>query len=142
MPRLPAAFLLIALAAPAAAQSGISGRWLTEGGKSQVEIAPCGDQFCGRIVSLREPNDPQGRPKTDKNNPDAKQRARPVVGIAMLWNFRQTSSTTWEEGRIYNPEDGETYRCNLTLQADGSLRVRGYVGIPALGKTQIWTRAK
>ena len=36
--------------------------------------------------------------------------------------------------------DGETYRCTMRVREDGSLRVRGYVGVPLLGKTQIWTR--
>ena len=45
-------------------------------------------------------------------------------------------------GAIYSAEDGKAYKANLSLQADGTLRLRGYVGAPILGKTQIWTRVQ
>jgi uncharacterized protein (DUF2147 family) len=141
-----AAFGLTAfgLAAPAAAQgpAAIVGTWLTEGGRSHVRIAPCGEKLCGNIVWLKEPNQPNGAAKVDAKNPDPAKRARPIVGLPILWDFVAASPTEWESGRIYNPEDGDTYRCIMQLQADGTLRVRGYVGVSLLGKTQIWTRVR
>ena len=50
--------------------------------------------------------------------------------------------SSWSGGRIYNPEDGKTYKCKLTLQDDGTLKVRGYVGMSIFGKTQIWRRLR
>jgi uncharacterized protein (DUF2147 family) len=47
---------------------------------------------------------------------------------------------TFENGQIYNGENGRTYSANISLQADGKLRLRGYVGSPMLGETQLWTR--
>jgi len=55
--------------------------------------------------------------------------------------FKKTSdSTTFEEGQIYNGENGKTYNANISLQPDGKLRLRGYVGSPMFGETQLWTR--
>ncbi len=48
-----------------------NGTWLTQGGLSRIKIADCGGALCGSIVWLKEPNDETGKPKTDKNNPDA-----------------------------------------------------------------------
>ena len=48
----------------------------------------------------------------------------------------------WSGGRIYNPEDGKTYKCKLTLKDDNTLTVRGYVGLTIFGKTQYWTRVR
>jgi uncharacterized protein (DUF2147 family) len=129
---------------PAAAQgpAAIVGTWLTENGRSHVRIAPCGDKLCGTIVWLKEPNQPDGAAKVDSKNPDPAKRARPILGLPILWDFVAVSATEWESGRIYNPEDGDTYRCIMQLQADGTLRVRGYVGVSLLGKTQIWTRVR
>lgn len=135
---------IVASAAPAAAQgqAAIVGTWLTEGGRSHVRIAPCGAKLCGNIVWLKEPNQPNGAAKVDSKNPDTTKRARTIVGLQILWDFAQASPTEWESGRIYNPEDGETYRCTMQLQADGTLRVRGYVGVSLFGKTQVWTRVR
>lgn len=142
---LSALLLLAASAAPALAQeSGPVGRWLTEGGKSQVEVARCGDKLCGRIVWLNEPLDETGKPKTDKNNPAEAERSRPILGLQLLAGFIKSAEAgdRWEDGTIYNPEDGKVYKCTLTLQDANTLKVRGYVGLPLFGKTQVWTRAQ
>jgi uncharacterized protein (DUF2147 family) len=136
-------------AASAAAQATTSqgpnpvGRWLPEGGKSHVEIFPCGQQLCGRIVWLREPNGKDGQPKVDLRNPDQSKRGQKILGLRMMWNFvRAGAPGEWESGRIYNPEEGETYKSTMKLRADGKLEVRGYVGISLLGKTQYWERVR
>lgn len=119
----------------------VTGVWLTKDNKSKVEIADCGGKLCGTIIWLAEPLDEEGNEKTDKNNPDASLRARPIVGLELLNGFVPGDEENhWVDGTIYNPEDGETYSCTMTLQDDGTLKVRGYVGLPLFGKTQIWTR--
>ena len=39
-----------------------------------------------------------------------------------------------------DPGSGSTYTCNIALDGDDRLRLRGYVGIPLLGRTTTWTR--
>ncbi|MCW5730509.1 MAG: DUF2147 domain-containing protein [Alphaproteobacteria bacterium] len=141
-PLAAALFCLQILAAGGAHASGVLGRWLTESGNAQVEIQECAGRLCGRVVWLKEPLNEEGTPKRDRHNPDPGLRARPIIGLAMLENFVPDDDPgKWRDGTIYNPEDGKTYSCTLTLQDDGRLRVRGYVGLPLFGKTQIWTRA-
>jgi len=136
--------VLVALILGTAARADTSpiGIWLTESGSGQVEIAPCGTTLCGKIVWLKEPLTDKGEPKTDGNNPNEAQRQRPILGLAMLEGFAPATSGGWDGGTIYNPEDGKTYKCVLALDDPDRLRVRGYVGIPLLGKTQIWTRVR
>lgn len=125
-----------------AAAADVLGVWETKEGKSKVEIMECGGKLCGTIIWLAEPLDEEGRPKVDKNNPDPALKARPIIGLPLLNGFvASEDSNVWTDGTIYNPEDGETYSCTMTLQEDGTLKVRGYVGLPLFGKTQIWTRA-
>ena len=62
--------------------------------------------------------------------------------IELLTGFVADGPGKWSGGRIYNPEDGKTYKCKLTLQDDGTLKVRGYVGLSIFGKTQIWRRLR
>ena len=144
--RLARACLLALLTAwlPGAAAWGgeAVGVWATEGGKSHVTIASCGGKLCGTIVWLKEPLDDKGEPKHDANNPDAALQDRPIIGLPLLANFVAGEETdVWADGTIYNPEDGEIYSCTLTLLDAETLKVRGYVGLPLFGKTQIWKRA-
>lgn len=140
-------FTLLAWPALAAGAPSPIGLWQTpggKGGKAHVQIDPCADKLCGRIVWLEQPNDKKGRPKTDRRNTDAALKDRPILGLALLNGFvpDPERQDRWIDGRIYNPEDGEIYRCTMTLKPDGTLEVRGYVGLPVFGKSQIWERVR
>jgi uncharacterized protein (DUF2147 family) len=144
VPRIAGFLLLAPLAATSAgAQSPTPvGVWLHVNQRIQVEIAPCGDRLCGKMIWFRWPNDAQGLPLVDLKNADPKLRARPLLGLTILYGLRRTGERTWEEGRIYNPDDGTDYRATMSIQEDGALRVRAYVLVPLLGKTFIWTRVR
>jgi len=145
-----AGLVLAAAAAGAGAHAeapSALGRWMTEGGKSHVVIYQCGPHLCARIVWLREPTfktgENLGKPVTDVHNPDKAKRAQPILGLTMMWNMaRNGDPGEWEGGRLYNPEDGETYKGLMRLRPDGKLQLRGYVGISLLGKSQIWERVR
>ncbi len=135
--------LLTALlaATPAAAQSRTpEGLWLHDNKRIEIKISPCGELLCGTIVWFKWPNDAGGVPLVDLKNPDPALRSRPLMGLTILSGLRRTGENTWEEGRIYNPDDGEDYRARMSIQKDGTLRVRAYVLLPIFGKTFIWTR--
>ena len=144
-----ASVALVATSA-SAQQSGVMGTWLTESGVAQVRLQPCPDAkngpLCGHIVGLINPKGPNGQvvapdAATDFRNENASLRGRKVIGMPLIWGFKKGSEpNTFEEGKIYNGEDGKTYSANISLQPDGKLRLRGYVGTPLFGKTQLWTR--
>ncbi|MGV8073240.1 MAG: DUF2147 domain-containing protein [Syntrophobacteraceae bacterium] len=125
----------------------ILGLWNTMDREAQFEIYKCGEEYCGKISYLNEPNYPAtakdgvaGLPKTDCENPDPQLRNRPLLGLPLLKGFRYTDSNRWEDGRIYNPEDGRQYRCKLRLDGENRLKVRGYLGFSLLGRTETWVR--
>ena len=118
----------------------IVGLW--DAGESHVEIYSCGDLLCGRIAELDEPLDKEGKPKLDDNNPDPALRSRTILGMDLIAGFSRAGKRKWEDGTIYDPRDGKTYKCVMKLQRDGTLKVRGYVGVPLLGKTVVWTRVE
>ena len=127
--------------APAGAQTPTpAGVWLHVDRRIQVKIAPCGDLLCGNLVWFMWPKDAEGLPLVDLKNPDPALRARPLLGLQILRGLRRTGVDSWEDGEIYNPDDGESYRVQMSIQDDGALRVRAYVLVPAFGETQIWTR--
>ena len=135
---LVAAALL--LAATSALAEEILGLW--DAGESHVEIYACGDLLCGRIAELDEPLDEDGKEKLDKNNSEPALQSRPLLGMDLIAGFVRAGKKKWEDGTIYDPRDGKTYKCVIKLQRDGTLKVRGYVGIPLLGKTVVWTRVE
>ena len=135
------AVLSLAVVAPMAQaqQAPVLGRWLSESGKGVIEIYPCADKLCGKLVWLAEPIR-DGAPAVDHNNKDAALRQRPLCGLTMLGDFREIEANRWGDGWIYSPENGKTYRATMMLDG-GLLKLRGYIGIPLLGETQTWTRA-
>lgn len=130
----------------------IKGVWQTQKDEknARIDIQDCADdsmKLCGKIVWLQSPVYPAdhpkaGQPKLDINNKDESLRDRPILGMHMLKNFAKESDTKFIDGEIYNPEDGDTYKCTLTLADNGQLEVHGYVEILMFtpGKTQYWKR--
>lgn len=136
-------------ASPASADeaNAILGHWSTPEDKSKIEIFKCGDRYCGRIASLKEPtyplDDPKGmagQAKVDRNNPNVDLQARPIVGLLLMEGFAYSGSSVWEGGTIYDPENGKSYKCKVTLAAPDRLEVRGFIGISLFGRTSLWTR--
>lgn len=119
----------------------ILGNWLTEEGRAEVEIYKCDNEYCGKIVWLREPKNAEGKDKTDVNNPVSEKRGRKIVGLNIVLGFKYDKYGRWVGGKIYDPDNGKTYSCKMTLEND-TLNVRGYLGISLLGRTTVWTRAK
>ncbi len=128
------------VAATSALAEDLLGLWDT--GESRVEIYACGELLCGRIAELDEPLDEDGNEKLDDNNPDPALRSRPILGMDLIAGFFRAGKRKWEDGTIYDPRDGKTYKCVMKLQRNGTLKVRGYVGIPLLGRTVVWTRVE
>jgi uncharacterized protein (DUF2147 family) len=119
----------------------IIGSWYTQSGNSRIQIYQCdGHQYCGRVEWLQKP-ERDGHKKTDARNPDESLRSRPIIGLQIMHGFKYNGSGKWEDGKIYNPQNGKTYSARIKLK-DGKLEMRGYLGISMLGKTEVWTKAE
>jgi uncharacterized protein (DUF2147 family) len=65
----------------------------------------------------------------------------PMRGLPFLRDLREASEGVYDGGRIVDPDSGAEYSCRATLAPDAmSLSVRGFIGIPALGRSQRWER--
>jgi uncharacterized protein (DUF2147 family) len=118
----------------------IIGLWETGTGKARVNIIKSGNYYYGRIVWLREPNNEEGNPKVDKNNPDETKRSAQLLGLRMLTSFEFKGNNLWENGTIYDPESGSTYSCTINMTDNNTMNIRGYIGISAFGRTDVWKR--
>jgi uncharacterized protein (DUF2147 family) len=148
--RLAAWILLVLLITPtmsfAVDADDILGSWITEGGDCRVEIIKKDQLYFGRIAALTNPvyhpgevKGMDGKPRLDLVNPDESLRSRPIIGLELLRDFR-FDGEKWVGGDIYDPENGKSYNCKMTVDGDGNLRVRGYVGVSLLGRTTVWAR--
>jgi uncharacterized protein (DUF2147 family) len=133
--------VLLAATASVAEEETILGFWVSEEGDARIEVAPCGDKLCGTIVWLREPVDENGKEKLDLENPDESLRDRKVIGLRILDGVaaKPNKKGAWKGGRIYDPKNGKTYRCTLTVDDEGTMHLRGFIGISLLGRTSHWT---
>lgn len=120
------------------------GRWLSSQKRNQVQIFKQGNRYYGRLVWMAEPLDTATKlPKVDSKNPDHKLRHRPLLNLTMMTDLVYKGGNVWSDGRVYNPEDGKTYSCELTLKDPNTLDLRGYVlGMPFLGRSRTWTRVR
>jgi len=130
--------LLLAAGSTAAQPRAASpeGDWSASGGDGIVRIAPCPGQpatLCGKFVKVRTAG------AKDANNPNAALRSRPLAGMTFLTGFKPAGPGRWAGGKIYNPEDGKTYKAKLSLNPNGTLKVEGCVAV--FCKAQTWPRA-
>ncbi len=116
------------------------GVWEPGHGKAKVKITRVGSKYFGKIVWLLEPTFDDGAKKTDRNNPDPKMHDTPLLGYKILKDFEYVGDKTWENGTIYDPENGSLYSCTIKMKNDNTLDVRGYIGVSMIGRTDTWTR--
>jgi uncharacterized protein (DUF2147 family) len=141
---LAIAFLAWA-AVPAIAQNTPVGLWKTidDDGKTVktlIRISESAGVISGTIEKLL---DPKAATVCSKCTDERKDKA--VVGMTIIRGIRRNAedATLWDGGEVLDPENGATYRLRLR-PADGGkkLEVRGYLGVPMLGRSQTWVRAE
>ncbi len=129
----------LAQASPVGVWKSIDDKTKTE--RSQVRISESGGVLSGRIEKLLA-SDAKPDAKCDKCEDDRKDK--PIVGMDIIRGVRKADAdNTWDGGTILDPVEGKVYKVRLQT-ADGGkkLEVRGYVGMPMLGRTQTWVRVE
>ncbi len=122
---------LVLAAAPASAGTPL-GLWINQQQTVVVRVAPCETGLCARIVWLAKPYRKDGTLKRDAG--------QPRCGLTVVRDWQPGDGATWGPGTIYDPASGTTYRGRLRLVDADILAVRGYVLLPALGRTLLWRR--
>jgi uncharacterized protein (DUF2147 family) len=143
--------LLIAVLATAAALTSLNilaqdaspvGLWKTiddDTGKPKalIRITENNGELRGKIeklfLDIGEKN-----PKCDKC--EGAQKDQPIIGMTILSGMKQ-EGTEYGDGQILDPANGKVYKSKMSLADNGKkLNVRGYIGMPMLGRTQTWLR--
>jgi uncharacterized protein (DUF2147 family) len=133
------AWLLFAASSFAAHTDDVVGVWLNQEGDGLIRIERDGTSYRGTIIGAPEGTrkDPNAR---DVNNPDPELRDRRLVGMVLMAGYTFDGKSSWLGGWIYDPDVGKQYKARMTLTGPDTLEIRGYIGVPVLGRTEVWTR--
>lgn len=135
-------FLFVAVAGIFSAQAQVTGKWKTiddETGKAKsiVEIYESNGKLYGKVVEILNPA--KKNAKCDKC--EGADKGKPVEGLVIIKGLSKDGSE-WTDGDILDPTKGKLYSCTLKLDGKDKLKVRGYLGVSLLGRTQYWTRVQ
>ena len=116
----------------------ILGKWKTiddETGKEKsiVEIYQVEGKIYAKIDKLLK--------KSEENkiceNCEGANKNKPLKGMIII-NGLTKDGSEWNGAKILDPKTGNEYKCYITLETPGKLKVRGYLGFALLGRTQYW----
>jgi uncharacterized protein (DUF2147 family) len=106
--------------------------------KSLIRITESDGELKGRIEKLFRTPDQDQNPKCDKCEGALKDQ--PIIGMTILSGLKQDGDD-YSGGQIVDPANGKVYKSKLSVADHGAkLNVRGYIGVPMLGRTQTWLR--
>ena len=115
------------------AESGIFGEWWSEEKDGRIRFYKHRDGTVRGILTWSK------KPRADVENDNPRLRTRSIIGIVLMWNLRYEDGE-YEDGYVYNPEDGNTYRVDIEVLSPRTLEVHGHIGISLFGQSQVWTR--
>jgi uncharacterized protein (DUF2147 family) len=135
---------LLLSASAAFAQATPVGLWKTIDDKTGAEralvrISESGGVFTGRVEQLLAPD---AKTVCDLCTDDRKDQQ--VVGMEIVRGVKKSGDDNlWDGGTILDAKEGKVYKVRMQPVEGGSkMEVRGYVGMPLLGRTQTWTRVE
>jgi len=111
-----------------------NGRWLTESGNLEIDLAPTPEGLCGTVARVIS-----SRSMSESKSQGAAADPNSLMGMKILQNLTPSGKNEWK-GHIYNRDNGKTYDCVVTFVPPDQLNVRGYSFLPLFGKTQVWHR--
>lgn len=104
--------------------------------RSIVRLSVSGGTLNGTIVKVfPQPGDTGICAKCPGDFKDKK-----IEGLRFLWGLKESRDGEWDGGKILDPKTGKIYNAKISVKGD-KLHVRGYVGVAALGKTQVWVKS-
>ena len=120
----------------------VVGKWKTfddktGDAKSIVEITEKDGKIYGKIIEILNPDKINDKcancPDDDKN--------KPLKGLTIIKGLKKDGKE-YSGGKILDPVSGKLYKCTISLDGKDKLKVRGYVGISAFGRTQTWSKVE
>ena len=142
---LVAAALLIHAAA--FAQATPVGLWKTiddetKKEKSLIRVSETGGVLTGTLEKFL---DPATKPDVVCDKCSDERKDKSILGMTLVRNVKKNANDAalWDGGDILDPNNGKVYKARLKPVDGGQkLEVRGYIGVPMIGRTQTWVRVE
>jgi uncharacterized protein (DUF2147 family) len=136
--------LLFAIMAPLGVRvaAGASPVGVRKNEDAKIEIFKDGEKLDGKIAALNEKYTEDGQTKTDIHNPDPAKREHPLIGLVVMRGISSDGPSKWDGGTAYDPMTGNTYSVSLEYDGGNTLKVRGYLPVSGIGRTEVLTRAE
>jgi len=134
-------FLFSFAVSSAQSHATVLGKWKTiddNNGKplSVVEVYEVKGKIYGRVIEIF---DKKNNRKCEKC--DGEDRNKPILGLIVIKGLTKDGDE-YGNGKILDPKFGKLYRCTISLESKDRLKVRGFIGISLIGRTQVWERVK
>lgn len=120
----------------------VIGKWKTiddETGqaKSIVEIYEKSGKVYGKVIEILRAD----HKKDLCTKCEGADKNKPISGMVIISNLTKDGDE-YNGGTILDPTSGKKYKCYIALESADKLKLRGYVGVALMGRTQYWTRVK
>lgn len=141
MKKIFAILLFISIIFPIQGQ-GVIGKWKTiddETGqaKSIIEIYEKSGKIYGKVIEILDIK----HKNSVCSNCSGDDKNKPILGMTIIKGLSKDGNE-YNSGKILDPKNGKLYKCFITLEGSGKLKVRGYIGISLFGRTQYWYKIK
>ncbi|ESK54575.1 MAG: DUF2147 domain-containing protein [Moraxellaceae bacterium] len=139
--------LLLSVISSCTFAEDITGLWQsiddkTGAPKALIEIRQeANGSYAGKIVKIT----PRAgyTPKETCVDCPAPYTNKPILGLDVVTGLKHSDGSSYTNGRILDPNSGKIYSMKAKLSSNGKrLHLRGYLGVSALGRNQIWIRAE
>ena len=120
----------------------VFGKWKTiddETGKAKsiVEIYEKDGKVYGKVSEILN----KDRVNAVCTECEGSDKGKPIQGLVIIRGLEKDGDE-YNDGKILDPENGKLYKCYIQLEEPNKLKVRGYIGFAALGRTQYWLRSE
>lgn len=110
--------------------------------KSLVRIVESNGVYTGKVEKIIDPDAPKDAVCKDCTD---ERKDKPILGMTIIRDIKvdPDDKAVFGGGEILDPNNGKVYKVKLTVSDKGArLDVRGYIGVPMLGRTQTWSRVE
>lgn len=107
---------------------------------SLIKIEQVNGMLEGTIIKTFPP--PGETPLLYCNLCKDERKDKPIIGMKIMTDLKRDQAGSWSGGKILDPKEGEVYKVKIATEDGKKMDVRGYIGVPLLGRTQVWYKAE
>ncbi|HWY10034.1 MAG TPA: DUF2147 domain-containing protein [Bacteroidia bacterium] len=112
----------------------VVGFYISNDKTSIFKFYKSGDKYVGKLVWMKHPE------RKDTMNPDVSKRNKKLLGSIVVYGLIYDGKNEWTEGFVYDATKGKTFQCHICRDEKNNITMRGYIGIPALGKSEYFVK--